>query len=349
MNGQKTTIDRWPWQAAITYTRQRLPGFGPARRQFCGGAILAPTMVVTAAHCVFEIESEPGDFSVITGRTRLNDTRAGSETGIADVFIPLNRNGLPRYFLQPGWDVALLKLDSPVSQQPIRMVGAGDGNLTRPGTRTVHTGWGATDELGIDDVPAGLMKASLNIQPPAICAMIGPIFYGSTDLCIGDSRARAASCFGDSGGPVVVSSTGGYRLAGVTSRGIIGACFSFLPAIDTSLASAPVRGWVSSKVIAETGIDPEGSGGEPLPLPSLCRIPPLEGKPVKQARRLLRKAGCGEPKVNRNIRKVRPKAKLKPPRVRSDSVIPGWLWDTKARYPLEVEVQKHRTKKRPRR
>lgn len=349
VKGRKTSIGEWPWQVAVTYNRQRLPGFKPADRQFCGGSLVAPTIVVTAAHCSLQIEAEPRDFSVIAGRTRLNDASAGIEVPVRDVFIPLNRNGFPRYFLQPGWDVAVIELDSPVSQQPIRIVGAGEQDLLRPGTRTVHTGWGATDEFGFDGAASSLMKGSLNIQPARLCSWIGPDFDGSTDLCMGDSKGRTASCFGDSGGPVMANSTNGYRLIGTTSRGIIGVCFGIVPAIDTSLASPAVRDWVTTTVIARSGVDPRGSGAAALPLPRLCTSPRLEGKTLRQARRILRKAGCRKVKLIRNVRRVPAKAKLKPPVVRTDSIFPGWLWDKATAYPLEVTVQKHRTRKRARR
>lgn len=349
VNGQKTSINKWPWQVALTYTRQRLPGFKPARRQFCGGSIVAPTMVLTAAHCALQIEAEPGDFSVIAGRTRLNDTSTGSEVPVRDVFIPLNRNGFPRFFLQSGWDVAVIEIASPVSQQPIRIAGAGEQDLLRPGTRTVHTGWGSTDEFGIEGAAPVLMKGSLNIQPSALCSWIGPDFDGSTDLCMGDSRGRAASCFGDSGGPVVAASASGYRLIGTTSRGIIGLCFGILPAIDTSVAAPAVRDWVSTTVIARSGLDPRGSGAVALPLPALCKSPKLQGKKLGQARRILRKAGCRRVKVVRTVRRVPRKVKPKPQHVSSDAILPGWLWNPKSAYPLEVEVQKRRMRKRSRR
>lgn len=46
VGGQPATDEQFPWQVAITYTRN------DGVLLFCGGALISEQFVVTAAHCV---------------------------------------------------------------------------------------------------------------------------------------------------------------------------------------------------------------------------------------------------------------------------------------------------------
>src|SRR5512132_673001 len=56
VGGNPTTIAEWPWQAAVTVNPAIVPGNG-FDRQICGGSLVAPTIIVTAAHCVYNFNS----------------------------------------------------------------------------------------------------------------------------------------------------------------------------------------------------------------------------------------------------------------------------------------------------
>ena len=53
VGGTETTIASWPWQTGIAIRPSILPGTG-FERQFCGGSLVTPTFVITAAHCLFD-------------------------------------------------------------------------------------------------------------------------------------------------------------------------------------------------------------------------------------------------------------------------------------------------------
>ena len=56
VNGNDAKRNAWPWQISL-----RVGG-----RHFCGGSIINPRWVVTAAHCVEENPS-PGGYTVVVG------------------------------------------------------------------------------------------------------------------------------------------------------------------------------------------------------------------------------------------------------------------------------------------
>jgi secreted trypsin-like serine protease len=85
IGGSRVTIEQYPWQVAIARAPAVAPpGDGPLERHICGGTLVAPTIVITAAHCVRDGGkfSPASRFSVISGRTELSSNQ-GVETGIS--------------------------------------------------------------------------------------------------------------------------------------------------------------------------------------------------------------------------------------------------------------------------
>lgn len=70
----------------------------PSERMSCGGSPFSPAVVVTAVHCVEEIDRmRPSDLTVTVGRTNLDNENTGSEITVKEVCFRKTRNGLPRY------------------------------------------------------------------------------------------------------------------------------------------------------------------------------------------------------------------------------------------------------------
>ncbi|GAB2756278.1 serine protease [Salinifilum aidingensis] len=202
LGGERSDTSRAPWVVALTDAEGR---------QFCGGTLVRPGKVVTAAHCTVDqltgVERPSEDLHVVVGRSDLR-TDAGSEATVADVWRhPDYRD------VQHGDDIAVLTLRDPLPQPTIDLVEPGDAESYRPGTRGTVYGWGRTAESGPSS-PV-LRSAEVPVAANAECAETYSEYDRSAMFCAGVPRGGVDSCAGDSGGPYVVNG----RLAGVVSYG----------------------------------------------------------------------------------------------------------------------------------
>ena len=299
IGGEPTTTERWPWMVALAKTPAAEPDESPRERQFCGGSIIAPTVVLTAAHCTIDMETgHLEDYEVIAGRTNLDRTSAGTTSGVRSIHFPLTPNGFPRFLLQIGWDVALLELDRPLPQRRIRLAGPDERGILRPGRRLIETGWGTTKGRRLE-TPATLMMSRTNIQPASVCKeQTSGLFESDSQLCLGDAFSSQTTCYGDSGGPTMVATRTGFRLVGVTSYGP-SSCPSDGLSVDAFVGGEDLGNWIQQKVVTLAGVDPVGSGGTAGPVPALCRVPVLRLKPVRWSLEALRRSGCRNVKLKR--------------------------------------------------
>ncbi|MEQ0560308.1 serine protease [Amycolatopsis sp. NEAU-NG30] len=200
---------------------------------FCAGALLAPTWVVTAAHCAF---GKPP--SAITVRAGTNEAGEGGEVvQLADIVVN------PAFNTEsPAGDIALLRLATPVKAAPIGLAAA-----AAPGTATRILGWGQTcPKVGCGGIPSTLQQLDTHIVEGAKCTSV---FDGTAELCTDNPGGKAGACFGDSGGPEIVQDGDHWLLVGVTSRpGNNDPECATAPSIYTSVvAYAP---WIAEKTKA---------------------------------------------------------------------------------------------------
>src|SRR5919109_4930959 len=113
IGGTPTTISEWPWQAALLDLTRPGDDF---QRQFCGGSLVAPNAIISAAHCAFDVVDmdggfDPVFFDVVTGRTVLSSTQ-GQELPVAAYFFFTDAAGNPLFDGDPGhgWDAILIQL-----------------------------------------------------------------------------------------------------------------------------------------------------------------------------------------------------------------------------------------------
>jgi len=294
IGGKATPIEAWPWQVALTAGGQARRNVATRELYFCAGSLIAPDLVITAAHCIADLSrSQRRQIKIVSGRSRLN-SRVGATAYVTKVSIPRFRDGRSKYsssFNRASWDVALLKLKRKLPGEPIMLPGATEDRLVTPGRLVRTTGWGVTNSFNALG-SATLRVATQVILPDAACSREnGPGYQPLSMICLGAPAGNSSSCFGDSGGPMVARLSTGWRLIGVTSFGDA-FCTPTVPSVDTRVAGLSIRAWVRQQSLRLSGYDPIGVGGVAQPLPRWCRIPKLSGRSVPDAKRALRNAGC---------------------------------------------------------
>jgi secreted trypsin-like serine protease len=269
VGGSPTTIGEWPWSAAITRNPAMFAG-NTLQRQFCGGSLVAPTLVITAAHCVFDFTTNSFTsatrYAAVTGRTQLSSSE-GQEIPFASYWFFTDSSGNPLYSpVTNDWDAVLVQLASPSSASPILLAGPDEAATWERGRDAYVTGWGSTSEGGgRSDV---LQAALIAIYGDSTCAspqVYDGLFHASVMVCAGRLAGGVDTCQGDSGGPLVVPLLGGgFRLVGDTSIGL-GCGEPFKGGIYGRLADDPMRSALQNAALATAGVSIVGSGGQPAP------------------------------------------------------------------------------------
>uniref|UniRef100_UPI0031DD610F trypsin-like serine protease n=1 Tax=Streptomyces hawaiiensis TaxID=67305 RepID=UPI0031DD610F len=221
IGGNETTISTAPWMAQLHYYDDR--GTSSTSDDigfFCGGAVVAPTKILTAAHCVKGYNWNANG-AVVTGTSQLpsdngTDLHGGTVTGVW------------RQWNHPSYnattidnDIAVLTLPVPVKATPIRMTTSGDTTSYKAGTSAKVYGWGRTSSTS-DDISETLKTATLPMQSDTTCSgAYGADFIKGHMVCAGkpatgSDTGTTSACNGDSGGPLVVNN----RIVGVVSWGV---------------------------------------------------------------------------------------------------------------------------------
>jgi trypsin len=225
VGGTPTTIGEWPWQTGLLFDPSLVPGNG-FDRQFCGGTLVAPNAVISAAHCAFDVVDSDGGFdpvffNVVTGRTVLSSNQ-GQELPVTGYAFFTDAAGNPLFNGDPanGWDAILIQLASPSSSPTINLAGPNETAAWAQGRAAFATGWGALNEGPPQVFPDNLREVGINMLGDAGCAAYGGSFLPQLMVCAGTTAGGKDTCQGDSGGPLVVPiGAGEYRLVGDTSFG----------------------------------------------------------------------------------------------------------------------------------
>ncbi|MFD8752159.1 S1 family peptidase [Kitasatospora sp. NPDC059577] len=230
VGGNAASTADHPWIVALASRQQ----FGSGRSgQFCGGALVSPTKVVTAAHCFFDEAKgrvdRPG-LKVIVGRDDMRGT-SGREVAVRSVWIH------PDYSFAANMnDVAVLTLGESQGSRPVvELVGRGEAAPYEAGTTAQVYGWG--DTTGRGDYSPVLRGVDVAMVPDETCAHAYPggpdgKFDARGMVCAGEEKGGKDACQGDSGGPLVV----GGRLVGLVSWGT-GCAEAAHPGVYTRLST----------------------------------------------------------------------------------------------------------------
>merc|ERR1719445_2041782 len=205
VGGEVATPGAWPWTGLLGRS-----GLSGGLTVVCGGSLIAPDTILTAAHC---FEGNSRDPTLV-------------RLGEPDI-------NIDQVFKHPDWDsttlendIAIVKLSSNVTySESISPICLPDDYEDQDLVALLNSldpvvvGWGATQTYGPAETV--LRQATVPLVTRGQCSAA----YSGVEVSIDETKVCAGqggtdTCNGDSGGPLLADRLGGrWSLLGITSFG----------------------------------------------------------------------------------------------------------------------------------
>ncbi|XP_047118347.1 trypsin delta-like [Schistocerca piceifrons] len=176
IGGTPADIADYPWMVS----------FQNAGSHFCGVSVISSNWVLTAAHCLYDL-----DIVVVTARAATSIRDSGG------VMLAASYGALHEGFSLEtvDYDIAVIQVGLDglrVFKRPLTWMGL---------SRSATTGWGNTATEGPS--ASSLMKVDISVIGRVSCV----VRFGVTERMICAGKSGRSTCYGDSGGPLVSGTT----------------------------------------------------------------------------------------------------------------------------------------------
>lgn len=203
IGGTQAPTDSYSWIVSI----QSSDG-----SHFCGGSLIAPNWVLTAAHCLEDTKAADTRV-VIAGHDLQNPGKNEVKRAI--------KRFVSHKEYSSDHDIALLELSQSVDKSPVKLLSAEEMAKLKVGNAFKVMGWGNRSTSG-EDFPNLLHEVQVPLADHQQCTTnYAAIEQTITDnmICAGLPKGGKDSCQGDSGGPLLIQKDNQWFQTGVVSFG----------------------------------------------------------------------------------------------------------------------------------
>ncbi|GJQ66301.1 hypothetical protein Trydic_g22010 [Trypoxylus dichotomus] len=224
--GYKANIWDFPYQVSLHYDGEYI----------CSGVIIGEHYALTAAHCVFAVESD--FFTIRSGSSFRSSGGKAHRIHLDDIHIPYDYN-----FLTFDCDIALIYAKEPfISNDSVAkaVLLPNSSYAPPPLTMGLVTGWGTCTTCPID-IPEQFQAVEVPLMDYEICKRL---YSKLTErmICASYEHGQKGTLRGDSGGPLVVNGV----LVGLVSRSEFPFPMAENPDIYTSVIA--LSDWIVGKI-----------------------------------------------------------------------------------------------------